>query len=115
MCNDYEEFIFSVKSKRYTLSKIKRICIYILLGITKDVYNNLKDVNYASILKVKKESIELLSALSANAKTAVITKIRNNNLNSLQDKIAQSINLDILAHNLFYSNNMDYINKIIQP
>lgn len=115
ICNDYEQFIFSVKSKRYTLSKIKRICIYILLGVTKDVYNNLKDVNYARLLKVKGSSLELLSELTSKSKTTVITKITDSSLNSLDNKIAQSIKLDILAHNLFYSNNMDYNNKIIQP
>ena len=114
-CKNYEQFIFAVKSKRYTLSKIKRICIYILLGITKEKYNKLKQVNYARILKVKEDSLELLSKISNNADNIVITKITDNILNTLDENVRESIKLDILSHNLFYSDNMDYMNKIIQP
>lgn len=115
MCNNYEDYIFSVKSKRYTLSKIKRICIYILLGITKEKYSKLKDVNYARILKVKKNSSELLSKICKSANNTVVKKVTNNILSDLPDNIKESIELDILAHNIFNSSNMDYTNKIIQP
>lgn len=115
VCQSYEQFIFSVKSKRYTLSKIKRICIYILLGITKEKYNNLKDVNYARILKVGQNSKKLLAEISNKAKNPVITKITDDILMDMEDKIKDSILLDILSHNLINSDNMDYTNKIIQP
>lgn len=113
-CNNYDEFIFNVKSKRYTLSKIKRICIYIILGITKEIYNRLKDVNYARVLKVKNSSSELLSKISENC-NSIITKVTDDSISCLNEKIAESIKLDILAHNLFNKSNIDYINKIIQP
>ena len=114
-CDNYNEFIFSIKSKRYTLSKIKRICIYIILGITKEKINRLKNVNYARILKVKESSLKLLSELSAKAHNTVITKITDEILYSLEPIICESIKLDILSHNLFNESNLDYINKIIQP
>ena len=114
-CNNYEQFIFNVKSKRYTLSKIKRICIYILLGITKEKYSNLKNVNYARILKVKEKSVELLSMLSNNSNNLIVTKITDDILNNIPKIIQESIELDIFANNLLYTNNMDYTNKIIQP
>ena len=113
--NSYDEFIFNVKSKRYTLSKIKRICIYILLGITKDKYNKLKNVNYARVLKVKEKNTQLLSSICNNASNIVLTKITDDILNQLPECIADSVKLDIFASNLFYTNNLDYINKIIQP
>lgn len=114
-CESYEQFIFKVKSKRYTLSKIKRICVYILLGITKDKYIRLKHVNYARILKVRKDSVELLSNVSNTAKNVVITKVTDDVLKSFDEPIQESIKLDILANNLYHSNNTDYTNKIIQP
>lgn len=114
-CNSYNEFIFSIKSKRYTLSKIKRICVYIILGITKEKMCNLKNVNYARILKVKETSSNLLAELSAKSHNTVISKITDAILNSLDEKICESVKLDILAHNLFSEGNLDYINKIIQP
>jgi len=114
-CNSYNEFIFNVKSKRYTLSKIKRICIYILLGITKEKYNRLKTVNYARILKVKENVLELLSQISKNANNIVISKVTDDIIQNMEENIRESINLDILTNNLFNEPNIDYINKIIQP
>lgn len=114
-CDSYDQFIFRIKSKRYTLSKIKRICIYILLGITKEKYKKLKNVNYARVLKVKDSSIELLSALSNAATNLVITKITDDTFSSFNESIQESIKLDIFANNLYNSDNMDYMNKIIQP
>lgn len=115
LCNNYNEFIFSVKSKRYTLSKIKRICIYILLGITKEKYTTLAGVDYARILKVKSSSSFLLSEISNKAKNMVITKVTDDILKDVDNTTHQSINLDILANNLFNTPNTDYTNKIIQP
>ena len=114
-CNSYDEYIFSIKSKRYTLSKIKRICIYILLGITKEKYERLKNVNYARILKVKENSKKLLSHITSNAKTSVITKVTDDILKTLDTNISESLKLDILATNIHSSSNLDYTNKIIQP
>ena len=114
-CNSYEQYIFSVKSKRYTLSKIKRICIYIILGITKEKYNRLNTVNYARILKVNKASSQLLSAINNNSNTAIITKITDKLISSMDENIAESLRLDILSHNISNTSNMDYINKIMQP
>ena len=115
VCNSYEEFIFSVKSKRYTLSKIKRICIYILLGITKEKYTMLNGVNYARVLKIKENSINLLSKISSNKASLLITKVTDDIISSLDEKTASSIKLDILANNLFNISNLDYTNKITQP
>jgi predicted nucleotidyltransferase len=115
VCNSYEQFIFNIKSKRYTLSKVKRICIYILLGITKEKYNSLKDVNYSRILKVKETSKKLLAIISKNATNLVLTKITDKILNNIDSKIRDSILLDILAHNLLTSDNTDYTNKITHP
>lgn len=114
-CESYNDYIFSIKSKRYTLSKIKRICVYILLGITKEKYDRLKDANYARILKVKESSSKLLSQISTNSRNVVVTKVTEDILSVLKENISESIKLDILSHNLFSSDNMDYTNKIIQP
>ncbi len=114
-CQSYNEYIFSIKSKRYTLSKIKRICVYILLGITKEKMINLKNVNYARILKVKRGSSNLLSEISKKACNTIISKITDDLIESLDKNISESLKLDILAHNLFNESNLDYTNKIIQP
>lgn len=112
----YNDFIFEVKSKRYALSRIKRICVYILLGITKEKYANLNGINYARILKVKKESTSLLSLLE-HANLPIITKVTDKLLDTLDENLKESIKLDILATNISSTENIniDYTNKITQP
>jgi len=114
-CKSYNEFIFSIKSKRYTLSKIKRICVYILLGITKQEYKMLSNVYYARVLKVKETSTQLLSNIINNNSCKLITKITDKILDNLDDKTKESLKLDILANNLFNEPNLDYTNKVTQP
>lgn len=112
--NSYTEFIFNCKSKRYTLSRIKRIAIYILLGITKDLTNNLTNVKYARILKVNENSSKLLSLITKNSKIPVITKVTDKILNELETSVGNSLRLDILAANISNTNvsNLDYTNNI---
>lgn len=111
--NSYDEFIFNTKAKRYTLSRIKRICIYIILGITKDLKKHLSDANYIRILKVKKSSKHLLSKIAANTTIPLITKITDETLNKLDSVTSTSIKLDILANNLTGNIQEDYINNIL--
>lgn len=110
--SSYGEYIFNVKSKRYTLSRIKRICIYILLGITKEKYAKLCNVNYARVLKVK-EGSSLLSLISKNATNPYISKITDEILNELSEDVQESIYLDILANNISHNMNEDYTNSIV--
>lgn len=108
--NSYLEYISNVKSKRYTLSRIKRICIYILLGITKNLKENLKNINYCRILKVKESSKQLLSLIASNATNKVITRLSDN----IEDaKILSSIKLDLLANDISHTISKDYTNNII--
>ena len=47
--NSLDEFINSIKTKRYTINKINRMLIHILIGLTKTDKNNL-ETNYLKIL-----------------------------------------------------------------
>lgn len=110
--SSYEEYIFNVKSKRYTLSRIKRICIYILLEITKEKYAKLCNVNYARVLKVK-EGSSLLSLISKNTTIPYLSKVTDEILNELHEDIQESIYLDVLANNISHNMNEDYTNSIV--
>lgn len=108
----YNEYIFNVKSKRYTLARIKRICAYIILGITKEKKERLKNTRYVRILKISKEKKDLLSYLNANSKIPVISKFTDYITNSKD--ICESIELDVLANNIAFNFNEDYTNNIIK-
>lgn len=114
--NSYEEYIMKVKTKRYTLSRIKRICIYILLDITKTKASYLKRACYARVLKLNKKSKTLLSEISKNANIPLITKITDLGIDELKKQNEISLLLDIYSTNIanIYSNDKitDYTNKI---
>lgn len=115
--DSYNSFISNIKCKRYPLSRIKRLCIYILLGVTRDVANSICDVSYARVLKIKKDSISLLTAIANSSKTPLITKITDESLKSLNEDVQKSIGLDILANKIHQlevlDKENDYTNNII--
>lgn len=114
----YLDFVQEIKSKRYQLSKIKRILINLLLNITKDNFKNLSNAHYAHIISINKDKKkEVLSMISSNADIPIITSINDNVINNLDDVNKESLKLDIKANNIYsiLSNeeiNKDYTNRI---
>lgn len=114
----YDEFIHNIKSKRYTLSSIKRMILNILLNITKNDFNKLYlNINYAHILSVSTKGKVLLSSLSKVSNINLLTKINNKILSSLNETDRQSLDIDIFASNILSillneNINKDYTNKL---
>jgi len=105
----YNELINSIKSKRYTMSRIKRILIHILLDITKEKYNTLSNSYYARILKTNKEN-NILGMLNKNASIPILANINNNNMDNLDEIKKQSLLLDFNSSNIYEiisSNNLN--------
>lgn len=111
--SSYEELIYNLKSKRYTMTKIRRMLINVLLGITKEQlqYSIKNQITYAHILAIGYNGKTLLSQLSNNSHIKVITKINDNILKSLDEDIARYVHMDILASNIYYTLSNDIINK----
>lgn len=111
--HSYEDLIHHLKSKRYTMAKIKRLLINLLLGITKEnaSYAKEKQITYAHILALGFKGQELLSILSKNSDIQIITKINDTILNSLPQDILTYLNIDILASNIYSTLSNDKINK----
>ena len=115
----YEDFIFKLKSKRYELSKIKRMLIHILLDTTKEDFENLKDSNsnYAHVLAFNHDKKEILSYISKNSKIPILTSINDNTLAKLTQKQRKLIDYDLKASNIYSilnetKLNQDYINML---
>lgn len=111
--NSYEELVNNLKSKRYTMTKIKRMLNNVLLDITKEDLNFAKENNitYAHILSLGYKGRELLSKISNNSNIELITKLNDNTLNSLSTNTRKYLNLDILASNIYYTLSNEIINK----
>lgn len=75
--SNLSEFLNSVKTKRYTLARLKRICINILLGTTESFQRGAAssdDMLCIRVLGVRKEKLNLLSLLKRRSLLPVITK-----------------------------------------
>ena len=109
----YDDYINNLKSKRYTMTKIKRMLNNILLDITKDDLKYIKENNitYAHILSLGYKGKDLLSKISNNSNIKLITKINENTLNELDENIRKYLDLDILASNIYYTLNNEITNK----
>ena len=96
--NSLEDLINKCKSKRYTRTRIQRILIYALLGITRQDMEMSENVNpYIRVLAVNKNGRELLSIINktivnkANINTN--TDINNININKPNDNTDNNINI----------------------
>lgn len=76
-CEDFEMFFKKIQSKRYTQSRVQRILIHILLGITKDItIKTKKELPYVKILGFSEKGRELLKSLRKKGKK-ILTSNKN--------------------------------------
>ena len=71
-CDTFTGIAEAVKSKRYTMSKIRRILIAALLGFDKDIYS--PEPEYIRILGMNRRGAEILKKAKKNCSVPVITK-----------------------------------------
>lgn len=109
----YDEYIHKLKSKRYELSKIKRIVINILLNISKDDFISLCDnsSNYAHVLAFNHDKKELISYISKKSNIPIITSLNNTTLQKLNNNQTKLLNYDILASNIYSILDRNILNK----
>lgn len=98
-----EEFAIFLKNKQYTLTRIYRCLIHILLNISNEKIKELVDNNYAQYIRIlgfKKNSSKLLSIISANTKIPIISKLADYKKNS-NDLGTYMIEQDIFASDIY--------------
>ena len=125
-CNNLSDLISLIKSKRYTQSRIQRILLYALIGITKqDMEDSKKVTPYIRVLGMNGNGKKLLSEIAkANKKLTIITSVKkymDEVKDKNKDKILKNMLLtDIHATDIYTlgyefesSANLDYTQKII--
>lgn len=121
-CNNIDDFINIVKTKRYTQTRIQRILIFALLGITKkDLLLAKKVVPYARILGFNDKGKMLLSGISQNSpKMEVITSVKRFLDNNSNKSYKRMLEIDIFATDVYtlgyrYDSmaNLDYTKNMI--
>ena len=121
-CNSLVEFLNIIKSKRYTSTRIQRILLYSLLGITKkDIAMSRKVQPYVRVLGFNQKGKYLISEASkANPKLQIITSVKkfadnnsNKNLITMLDKDIWATNVYTIGYEYDSWNNLDYTQKLI--
>ena len=102
-CNTLEEFMNIIKTKRYTSTRIKRILVYALLGITKkDMKDSTKNIPYVRVLGFNQKGKELLSVISNSARNIdIITSVKKYMDNNPSKYSKRMLDIDINATNIY--------------
>jgi len=91
-----QEALFAVKSKRYTLARLRRMLCAVLLGITKDMLRRAGEgPKYLRVLGVRKEKRGLLGEIAKNAAVPLICKKAD--AGQLKEEDRWMYELDVLA------------------
>jgi predicted nucleotidyltransferase len=111
--NSLDSLQQDIKSKRYTLTRVKRILNNILLGITKEDMNKVKSISYIPYVRVlafNDKGREIIKQIKLNSDICIVNKFANIDFNS-DDLFETLINYDIKASNIYnliyYKNNVD--------
>ena len=121
-CNNLIDLVNIIKSKRYTQTRIQRILLYALLGITKkDMQNSKKVIPYARVLGFNARGKEMLSDIcNINPKIQMVTSVKKYMEQNTNKILREMLEKDIFATNIYtlgyeYDSwaNLDYTNKLV--
>ncbi len=121
-CNTFNELMNLVKTKRYTATRLQRILVYALLGITKkDLAMSRKLDPYARVLALNKRGKFLIAEIAkANPKLQIITSVKRFTDNNSNKNLQFMLEKDIWATNVYTlgylddsSSNLDFTKKIV--
>ncbi|WP_276632027.1 nucleotidyltransferase family protein, partial [Terrisporobacter hibernicus] len=109
--SNLEDLINSTKSKRYTMTKIKRTLNNILLGITKEDVIRVKDLNsvpYIRVLAFNNKGREIIKKIKTSSDVEIITKFSK--ISHIEDSTFKTlIKYDLKSSNMYnlvyYKNN----------
>lgn len=122
-CNNINEFLDIVKSKRYTITRLQRILLYALLGISKEDMQLSKKVEkpYIRVLGFNDNGKKLVSEIATkNPELKLITSVKkfvdsnfNKNLQIIFDKDVWATDVYSLAFENNSLANLDFKNGVI--
>ncbi len=126
-----EQLINSIKTRRYTRTKIQRIILHLVMNLSK---KDVKTFNrcgplYARILGFSKKGKTLLRTIKKNSSTPLISKISNylrqttsEENNNVRNRLIKMLDYDILATDIYVLGNkkaedrvarLDFTHKIV--
>ena len=121
-CNSVIELLAIIDSKRYTKTRIQRILLYAILGITKkDMQMSINTKPYIRVLGFNNKGKELISEISnRNPKLEIVSSVKkfmdscsNKNLKLMMEKDIWASNVYTLGYEYESKSNLDYTHKLI--
>ena len=121
-CNSVIELLSFIDSKRYTKTRIQRILLYAILGITKkDMQMSFTTTPYIRILGFNDKGRGILSEISKrNRKLELVSSVKkfmdnkpNKNLKLMMEKDIWATNVYTLGYEYDSKANLDYTQKLI--
>jgi len=105
-----EHLINSIKTRRYTRTKIQRIILHIMMNLSKEdvaIFNKYAPL-YVRILGFSKKGKTLLRAIKKNSSTPLISKLSNylrqtifEENNRVRNRLVKMLDYDILATDIY--------------
>ena len=121
-CNTVSELLSIINTKRYTQTRLQRILLYAILGITKkDMQLSKTTKPYIRVLGFNDKGRELISEISkTNKKLTIISSVKkfmdsnpNKNMKQLLEKDIWATNVYTLGYEYDSIGNLDYTHKLI--
>lgn len=121
-CNSVIELLTMVDSKRYTKTRIQRILLYAILGITKkDMQMSKTTTPYIRVLGLNNKGKDIISEVSKRKpKLELVTSVKkfmdnssNKNLKLMMEKDIWASNVYTLGYEYESKANLDYTEKLI--
>ncbi len=126
-----EQLINSIKTRRYTRTKIQRIILHLMMNLSKKdvkIFNRCGPL-YARILGFSKKGKTLLRTIKKNSSTSLISKLSNylrqtisEENNNVRNRLIKMLDYDILATDIYVLGNkkaedrvarLDFTHKIV--
>ena len=121
-CNSVIELLSIINTKRYTKTRLQRILLYAILGITKrDMDISMSTIPYVRVLGFSDKGQELISEISKkNRKLEVVSSVKkfmdkksNDNLKLMMHKDIWATDVYTLGFEYDSKANLDYTHKLI--
>lgn len=121
-CNTVDELLSIINTKRYPKTRLQRILLYAILGITKkDMQISINTKPYIRVLGFNDKGRELISEISKhNRKLEIVSSVKkfmdkcsNKNLKLMMDKDIWATNVYTLGYEYDSKANLDYTHKLV--
>ncbi len=108
-CTSLDEILFSIKTKRYTMSRIKRILMCNFLGINQDIQSS--SVPYIRLLGANSKGLEIMKLVKKRASLPIIS--RYSHVTKLSKTAQKVFECECLASDLYslFSNKINTCGK----